>query len=88
MLYDANLFVAYATPTDQSPFAIRHSLPFTLHALRFTTRIYSGLTPLLPLQITQKHLEVREFGISFIAKALDDLDCRCRVRSVCCCHLC
>jgi len=31
------LFVADATPTDQSPFAIRHSLPFTLYALRFTT---------------------------------------------------
>jgi hypothetical protein len=33
-LYDANLFVAYATPTDQSPFAIRYSPFAAVCALR------------------------------------------------------
>jgi hypothetical protein len=33
-LYDANLFVAYATPTDQSLIAIRCRLRFTHYALR------------------------------------------------------
>jgi hypothetical protein len=39
-------------PSSQNPFhqsliASRHPLPFTLYALRFTTQIYSWLTPLL-----------------------------------------
>jgi len=89
-LYDANLFVANATPTDQSPVAIRQSPLTAVYALRITLYDTNLFVAYAPSTLTNhsKHLEVREFGVSFIAKALDDLDCRCRVRSVCYCHLC